>query len=167
MTSGGEGDVTNGTVRVEESLSALRLLKPEKVYTCAEEGLSSSMYSFFVKDLEKIGKDHLINTVLVPTRNDTHQDHRLAHDIAVTAFRGIKADLLFYNPFTRSPAFSPRLFVDITEYIDQKIEALMLHQSQKDKYYMDKEFIYAFNGSYRALSGIRFWEAYGGGRLLR
>lgn len=59
---------------------------------------------------------------------DTHQDHRNVSQATITATRYHRNVLFFEGPTTYN--FHPTVFVDITEFIDEKIQLLKLHRSQ-------------------------------------
>lgn len=59
---------------------------------------------------------------------DTHQDHRALYNATVSATRYIKNVIFYEVPTTQN--FSPTLFVDIKDTIDDKIAILLTHNSQ-------------------------------------
>lgn len=162
-TQGGEKDETSGRHRGNESLASLALLAPKSIFQPNYAiGLKSSDYARCVEVIETIISDFHIDLVLTHTKHDTHQDHRLLHDITITALRNSQASVLFYNALSKDAGFSPNFFVDITDVFDQKQEALVCHESQKDKYYMQKAFIEAWHLS--IFTG-RYIEEYEVGRI--
>lgn len=68
---------------------------------------------------------------------DTHQAHVGVSQSTIAAARR-KNTILFYEPIAPSGrsyvAFKPQVCVDITEYIDTKIEALKKHTSEYNKF---------------------------------
>src|SRR4051812_42511692 len=73
--------------------------------------------------------------VLVPSPDDTHQDHRNAARAALSAARSVPG-LLFYQLPSTARTFRPSLFVEITEVIDEKVRAVAIHESQGKNAYM-------------------------------
>ena len=67
--------------------------------------------------------------------DDTHQDHRHLSQATQSATRNLRNVLFYEGPTTWG--FSPQVFVDISDTIDRKIEALLAHQSQIDKTNID------------------------------
>ena len=59
---------------------------------------------------------------------DTHQDHRSLNQATVSATRYIRNVLFYEGPTTEN--FQPRVFVDITDVLDRKMQALDAHRSQ-------------------------------------
>ncbi len=69
--------------------------------------------------------------IFVNYSKDTHQDHRYLSEATISAARNAK-NILFYEVPT-SIDFSPNVFVDISQFMERKIEALTAHASQVDK----------------------------------
>lgn len=71
--------------------------------------------------------------VLIPYLDDPHQDHRALAYAAIRTFR-IRETILQYEVLRHgSHTFTPTLFVDITEFLDSKLEALKCYKSQFDR----------------------------------
>jgi LmbE family N-acetylglucosaminyl deacetylase len=73
--------------------------------------------------------------VFIPSENDTHQDHRAVYRAARVATRKVKEVYIYQAPSTTTD-FSPTVYIDITGYIDKKVEAVRIHTSQSAKIYM-------------------------------
>ena len=84
-----------------------------------------------VYDIEKVIKKIHPDLTFVHYENDTHQDHRALTKAAVSATRYVKNVLFYEGPTTQN--FSPNLFVDIKETLDDKIAMLVSHKSQVTK----------------------------------
>ncbi|MFA7323223.1 MAG: PIG-L deacetylase family protein [Candidatus Nanopelagicales bacterium] len=71
-----------------------------------------------------------VNPVLILTHwsGDSHQDHKAVAAIVTAAARRHPNVLHFSGP--ANVGFNPTMFVDITEQIDAKVEAIQLHASQ-------------------------------------
>ena len=86
--------------------------------------------------VEAVIDDVAPTTIYTHFAHDLNVDHRLVHEAVMTACRpqpgsGVKTVLTFETPSStewRSPqaatAFMPNWFIDITETIDKKLEAL-------------------------------------------
>ncbi|MBU2487935.1 MAG: PIG-L family deacetylase [Proteobacteria bacterium] len=66
--------------------------------------------------------------ILCHWREDTHQDHRRLNQATVSATRYIRNVLFYEGPTTEN--FQPRVFVDVTNVLDRKMQALDAHRSQ-------------------------------------
>lgn len=69
--------------------------------------------------------------VYTHSNEDTHQDHRAVHAASLVAARGVP-NLYCYQSPSSTLDFKPHRFVDITHYIDRKIDLIGAHKSQVD-----------------------------------
>lgn len=81
--------------------------------------------------IEKIQPD----MVFLPSKHDTHQDHRAVHFAGIVASRLVNEIYIYQAPSTTID-FKPNYYVDITKYMDQKIQAVKIHSTQWGKVYM-------------------------------
>jgi LmbE family N-acetylglucosaminyl deacetylase len=138
----GERNVLKGEMREEETKNALKLLEVKeeniKILGLPDTG---------IKINEKIADDvykHIMemNPDIIYTHclEDDHLDHIAASLITLHAARRAKTILLYESPSTRT-SFSPNYFIDISAYIQKKIEALKMHMTQAGKPYMNEDMI--------------------------
>jgi LmbE family N-acetylglucosaminyl deacetylase len=66
--------------------------------------------------------------ILVNYGDDTHQDHRIIAQATQSATRYVRNVLFFEVPTTQN--FNPQIFVDISDTLDEKVQALEAHASQ-------------------------------------
>lgn len=78
-----------------------------------------------IEDVIKIVSPHFI---LVHYYDDTHQDHRVLAKATVSATRYIKNVLFYEVPTTQN--FTPTVFIDINDELEDKITCLEAHASQ-------------------------------------
>jgi LmbE family N-acetylglucosaminyl deacetylase len=73
----------------------------------------------------------------------SHQDHMAASSSTVmAAMRTADIEYLAYSePCRDATGFVPNIYVDITDYFDRKIQAIRLHSSEREKYYLQEEYI--------------------------
>lgn len=97
--------------------------------------------------------------------DDTHQDHRYSSVAVISAAREAP-NLLFYGSVS-SMHFSPDIFVDITDTIDTKLQAIYIHQSQFKKGSLD-EAIRGIARNYGVLlrRNERFYEGFKAARVI-
>ena len=69
---------------------------------------------------------------------DRHQDHRTVYEASVVACRSVP-QILGYETPSSYPNFMPTMFERIDDYIEAKIAALKLHQSQGERLYMQED----------------------------
>jgi len=72
--------------------------------------------------------------------HDNHQDHRYTALATMTFYRHVD-DILLYESPSVSLEFTPRVFINITKFFKIKLEALKVHETQNDKYYIRTEAI--------------------------
>ena len=102
------------------------------------------------RDLNKAFQEHLISLspdiVFLPHKGDMHTDHRMTVEAAMVALRpvtfpNLKAIYAYetlsetdWNTPSPDNAFIPTMFVDITEEINVKLQAMACHKSQLCEY---------------------------------
>ncbi len=93
--------------------------------------------SNLVEDIDKYTKDIKPDYIFSHWPFDTHQDHKNTALASISACRYFNTILMF-EPITPSGrsyiGFRPQAYVDMTPYIDKKLESLKSHQSQYRKY---------------------------------
>ena len=130
MTEGHKGG--DAAARKAEQLKAAEILKPKEVmwggYKDTE--LTPSMNDL-VYDIEKVLLKIKPDFIFANYGSDTHQDHRALCRATVSATRYVRNVLFYETPTTID--FSPTVFVDIRETIEDKIAMLLAHKSQAMK----------------------------------
>jgi LmbE family N-acetylglucosaminyl deacetylase len=72
---------------------------------------------------------------------DYHQVHESVSDCTINAAKDIQ-QVLFYEILSSTTGeFRPNAYVDITDYIDKKIECIAYHNTQSSKLYMQAHLI--------------------------
>lgn len=97
--------------------------------------------------------------IITQSPYDTHQDHKAVFEATNIAARGNKT-LMCYEDVSTGPHFAANYFVDITDFMEDKISAIQAHRTQKEKPYMDAERI-SGRAAHRGLqTGVRYAEAF-------
>lgn len=97
--------------------------------------------------------------VLVPSLDDTHQDHAIVADEARRAFK--RTRILGYEVPWNNFRFDVTAFVRLDEeHCQQKWEALQEFASQKDRPYMTWEYVQAQARFRGVQAGVQFAEAF-------
>jgi LmbE family N-acetylglucosaminyl deacetylase len=150
----------NPEIRPKESLEALSLLGVKEVhfgdFPDAEIPCSTKAIDF----LESFYLKNKPETILTHTVNDIHQDHRQVGWASLSAFRNAPQVLAYETPRV-TPSFSPTYFVDITNCVTDKWNALKCHMSQKMKRYITYESMInlaSFRGSQVSLPAAEAFE---------
>lgn len=106
-----------------------------------------------IQVIEKYIQNIKPDLVFLPSEKDTHQDHRAVHRAWIVATRTVDQVLIYQSP-SSNINFRPSYYVDITDYMDKKIEAVKIHSSQNEKTYMaDRAIIWL--AEYRAFEIFR------------
>lgn len=107
----------------------------------------------------ELGKLYNPDMVLLPSVNDTHQDH---NTIAHEGFRAFKrCTMLGYEVPWNNLDFRTSCFVSLSNAdLEQKIAAIGSYQSQKGRTYSDPEFIRALAMTRGVQVGTKYAEAF-------
>lgn len=110
--------------------------------------------------LRTVGAD----VIYVHAADDSHQDHRAAAAAALSAARQECTILHYRSPSTIQ--FHPTVFVDVTEHLDRKLEALACHRSQVSASAMvDPDVVVASARHFGAQARMRQAEAFAPARF--
>jgi LmbE family N-acetylglucosaminyl deacetylase len=107
----------------------------------------------------ELGREYEPDMVLLPSLNDTHQDH---HTIAQEGFRAFKrCTMLGYEVPWNNLDFRTSCFVAITQdELNKKIFAIGKYESQKGRPYSDSEFVRALAMTRGVQVGTKYAEAF-------
>jgi LmbE family N-acetylglucosaminyl deacetylase len=127
MTNGARGG--EEAVRREEQERSAAILEAKDLIWggYADTDLSPHM-NRMVSEIEVLIRKICPDFIFVNCGNDTHQDHRSLNKATVSATRYVKNVLFYEVPTTVN--FSPLVFVDIKDTLNEKIDALLAHRSQ-------------------------------------
>ncbi len=115
--------------------------------------------------LYDLGRRHSPDLVFVHTPSDIHQDHGVATQEALRAFRGIS--VLGFDVLRSSYGFFPNFLVEVTqEDVDRKLQALAEYKTYADRYYFDPEVVRATLIRHGALAERRFAEGFESLRIV-
>ena len=166
MTGGGLGG--SSAVRTEEQKVSGQIMGAEKIYWGGYKD------THLVVDVDLIGKLEAVIAEVKPDfifcnfPDDTHQDHRHLAQAIMSATRYIRNVLFFEGPTTQN--FNPQVFVDISDTLDKKVEALQAHHSQVMKTNIEDLSIVEVarsTANFRGIQGrVKFAEAFHSLRLF-
>lgn len=110
-------------------------------------------------DMIRIGREIKPDLVLLPSPNDTHQDHAT---IAAEGFRAFKTvSMLGYELPWNNLTFNTSAFVFLSEaQIAKKVEALRCYKSQQERHYANEEFIRGLARTRGTQAGCKYAEAF-------
>lgn len=134
-----------------------------------------------VKKIESEVDEYKPDIVYTHHAGDVNIDHKVTHDAVITACRSLPGnsvrDILFFETvsstewqiMTADKIFKPNVYVDVTEFMGKKRQALELYASEMRDYphprsYKGIELL----AQYRGLTvGVHYAEAYMLGRSIR
>lgn len=99
--------------------------------------------------------------IFIPSKYDTHQDHRAVHLASIVASRLVDEIYIYQSPSTTID-FKPNVYIDISDYIETKLKAVKIHTSQSWKIYMADRAV-KWLAEYRAfdvLKNDKYFEAF-------
>ncbi|MFX1444618.1 MAG: PIG-L deacetylase family protein [Promethearchaeota archaeon] len=148
LTNGEYTDVNGNVVRnfdeiCETTRKSFGILgvKEENIYYTNIPATELQVDKKTISDLQKFIINHNIKTIFTHPNPDTyHQDHRAAHNISMaSARRFVKNIFLFEIMFNfASGLMIPNYYIDISNFIEKKKEALRIHQPEYEKYGKEK-----------------------------
>jgi LmbE family N-acetylglucosaminyl deacetylase len=135
LTQGGRGAETAGaeleSIRLREAIAAATLLDVEiECWDYPDTELQES--AELVNRIEAVVNEFKPDRVYIPYGQDTHQDHRVTSNAAKSACRKVKQILEYEEPSSYN-SFTANYWVDITPYIEKKLDSIKLHESQGHK----------------------------------
>ena len=112
------------------------------------------------KQIEELRQEFRPDVVYLPSVKDPHQDHRVLAVEGIRAFRRGKEEIRSYEISTIPMGFNPRVFVDITDVMEVKIEALLCYESQYERTVFDER-IFRTQSAFRgAQMGSEYAEGF-------
>ena len=166
MTGGGLGG--SSSVRTKEQKASGKILGAEKIYWGGYEDTHMVVDSDLIGKIETVIAEVKPNFIFCNFPDDTHQDHRHLAQAIMSATRYIRNVLFFEGPTTQN--FNPQVFVDISDTLDRKIEALQAHRSQVMKTNIEDLSIVEVarsSANFRGIQGrVKYAEAFHSLRLF-
>jgi LmbE family N-acetylglucosaminyl deacetylase len=114
-----------------------------------------------VRAMDTVVGDLQPDLVLVHSANDLHWDHGLVNRAAISALRRVPANLFAFTSSYELNAQTRvigQCFVDVTETMDQKMQAISAHETQLAR--LDLEGTRDFARAMGRICGVRYAEAF-------
>lgn len=137
MTAGAVGG--DPDVRAQEAINGSKFLGVARcdVYNFTDTDLHSDMNEMIDAIEKKISRFNP-DIIFTHSSHDQHQDHSAVHLATLRAGRRHRAILCFESPSATSD-FTPKVFVNIDDYVGVKSSAVAIHENQSGKPYMTEE----------------------------
>ncbi len=166
LTKGEEGGEKE--VRHEEQLAAAEIIGAKQVFWGGYRDTQMPLNKELIDKIEEVLVDVEPDLILVNYGDDTHQDHRVLTEATMSATRYVRNVLFFEVPTTQN--FNPQVFVDISDTLERKFQALKAHESQVMKTNIENMSIVELasaNATFRGIQGrVKFAEAFAPLRLF-
>jgi len=148
-SGGGLGDKTNAENRIDE---VYKFWENQKNINIIYKNILNENYHTAVSFLDKLINDNNYNSVLVTSELDTNQDHRRLSQIVKSSLRNKNLALVEYWTPSTNHNWEPNVWIDISEFLDEKVEKLInVFKSQSKKSYFEKEYVEIFHKDWQAM----------------
>lgn len=144
LTNGVYTDIKGDVVRdFEEILNTTRKslgildIKEENIFFTDIPATELKLNKERISELQQFIVEKNVNMIFTHSKPDTyHQDHTTVHDITMASARRYVNNIFLYEIIFSfaSGLMIPNYYIDISKYINKKIEALRLHKSEYEKY---------------------------------
>ena len=166
LTRGEEGG--SGGERHREQYAAAEIMGAEQVFWGDYQDTQLPLKKELIDGIEEVLAEVKPELILVNWGDDTHQDHRILTRATMSATRFVRNVLFFEGPTTQN--FNPQVFVDISDNLERKFQALKAHDSQIMKTNIEDMSIVELaraNATFRGIQGrVKFAEAFSPLRLF-
>jgi LmbE family N-acetylglucosaminyl deacetylase len=166
MTGGGLGG--SSSVRMKEQQASGKILGAEKIFWGGYEDTHLIVETDLIGKIEAVIAEVKPDFIFCNFPDDTHQDHRHLAQAIMSATRYIRNVLFYEGPTTQN--FNPQVFVDISDTLEMKVEALKAHNSQVMKTNIEDLSIVEVarsSANFRGIQGrVKYAEAFHSLRLF-
>ena len=144
LTSGVYTDIHGNLVRdfeeilktTKKSLGVLGV-KEENIFFTEVPATQLEVNKERISELQKFIIDKNVEVIFTHPNPDTyHQDHRAAHNISMASARRYVNNIFLFEIIFNfaSGLMIPNYYIDISNYIDKKKDALRFHKAEYDKF---------------------------------
>lgn len=127
ILTNGEGGGDRTTRRAEQENSA-RLMDVATIFWGDCQDTQIGIHQELIQNIENVVRKVEPYFIFVHHHEDTHQDHRHLASCTVSSTRYTRNVLFYEGPTTQN--FTPTVFVDIANVLDDKLKCLTAHESQ-------------------------------------
>ena len=102
--------------------------------------------SELIGKISKVVNEVQPNIIYLPFKGDVHSDHRKIFEAAYSCTKSFRYPFIKkiymietlseteFAPSTKEDSFAPNVFVDISKYVDKKIELMNIYENEMDKH---------------------------------
>ena len=166
MTGGGLG--APAETRMAEQLVSRDILGVEDIFWGGYQDTHLGLDVEMIKKIEGVIGMVKPDFIFCSFPDDTHQDHRHMAQAILSATRYIRNVLFYEGPTTQN--FNPQVYVDISDTLERKLDALRAHNSQVMKTNIENLSIIEMARSFANFRGtqgrVKYAEAFHALRLF-
>lgn len=160
LTRGGAGG--DSKQRSDELARSARFIKAKQLWIDNFEDSKLTVSSDLINHIEFFINKANPDLILTHSHGDVHHDHRAIALATLEAARFNSNVLSYEIPLSRN--FDPKVFVDISEVVNEKVELIEIFWSQQSKLYLKSNAIKGL-AEYRALqsrlnTAVKYVEAF-------
>lgn len=160
LTRGGAGG--DARERALELARSARFIKAKQLWIDNFEDSKLTVNNELINHIEYFIHKASPDLILTHSHGDVHHDHRAIALATLEAARFNSNVLSYEIPLSRN--FDPKVFVDISDVVNEKVELIEIFWSQQSKLYLKANAIKGL-AEYRALqsrlnTGIKYVEAF-------
>ncbi len=158
MSKGNNGG--DEEVREREALEGARCLGVDRVEFLNHEDGRISVDPESIDAVRGLISKFEPNVVFTHSPNDTHQDHRRTFRIVTSAVSKFPEVTVLMGEGPSTVGFQPVVYVDVTDVLERKLEAVRVHRSQVERGAISEEMVLK-TAEFRGMEiGVRYAEAF-------
>jgi|TARA_Y100000034_G_scaffold98567_1_gene120803 LmbE family N-acetylglucosaminyl deacetylase len=167
LSSGGDFDDTTGQNRLQEVQNVwgnqpnvtLHFTKFKLLKELDHDAWVNFIENNFINIPDTAG--YTYDCIFVPTKEDSHFEHKIVNELSFPLTRIKNISILEYRTPSTLDSWSPNTFTDITTYFDEKYNKLMKFESQKGRWYFQKDLLKSFHSNFQSYKkGIKYTEKF-------
>lgn len=123
-------------IRTKEAKEADKILGSKTLFFDLKEGRFSNKKEETQKKLKKLFRKYKPSKVFTHSSEDPHPDHLATHKIVLDTIKKVRSKPELYvfsiwNPFSFKKTYLPKMYINISDVIKRKKEAIRCFASQK------------------------------------
>ena len=152
---------------VNKALDVLKIPKNNRFIFNFENRIFPLLHYEIYEALEELEQKIQPDLVLIPSINDTHQDHSTTAQEAIRAFRRGKGSIVSYETPWNNLSFTTSLFVKLEDrHMKMKLRALDCYTTQAKKRYFTSKYIMSIAEARAAQIDSKYAEAFNVVKIL-
>ncbi len=152
-------------VREKEARRGAEILGVEEVVFLDHEDGRITVDPESIDVLREYLREYRPELVFTHSPRDTHQDHRRTYRLVTAAVSKFPEISVLMGEGPSTTEFNPVLYVDISDVIEEKLEAVRAHESQIRRGAISEDHVLRTAGYWGAKIGVKHAEAFEAFRL--